>query len=138
MDIELTVTLLIVALCINGAGIGGQQVVGVVDALHEASRAGYPDSPATQGLVAGLWSSLSGAGRFVSRAGSGFLVDSFGFAAVAAIACGLQLVIALCTFLYLVIFECSLVPRDSGLSFNEVAIVEQGKRRDEKVSCLSF
>ena len=32
MDIELTVTLLIVALCINGAGIGGQQVVGVVDA----------------------------------------------------------------------------------------------------------
>ena len=59
-------------------------------------------------------------------------------AAVAAIACGLQLVIALCTFLYLVIFECSLVPRDSGLSFNEVAIVEQGKRRDEKVSCLKY
>ena len=28
--------LLIVALCFNGVGIGGQQVAGVVDALHEA------------------------------------------------------------------------------------------------------
>ena len=31
-----------------------------------------------QGLVAGLWSSLSGAGRFVSRGGTGFLVDTVG------------------------------------------------------------
>ena len=28
--------LLIVALCFNGVGIGGEQVAGVVDALHEA------------------------------------------------------------------------------------------------------
>jgi hypothetical protein len=29
-------------------GIGGQQVVGIVDALHEAVGAGYPDDPSTQ------------------------------------------------------------------------------------------
>ena len=79
-----------IALCFNGAGIGGQQVVGVVDAMHEAAAAGYPDNPATHGLVAGLWSSLSGAGRFVSRGASGFLVDQFGFDAVSSIACGMQ------------------------------------------------
>ena len=42
------------------------------------------------GLIAGLWSSLSGAGRFVSRAGSGFLVDTIGFNWTAAIAAALQ------------------------------------------------
>jgi len=133
IDIQLSVPLLVAALCLNGAGIGGQQVAGVVDALHEASSAGYPDSPSTQGLVAGLWSSLSGAGRFVSRAGSGILVDMFGFAAVSSIACGLQGVVAISTFLYLVMCECSLVARDPGLRWDEVTIVEQGRSRDEKV-----
>ena len=31
------------ALSLNGVGIGGEQVAGVVDALHEAIAAGYPD-----------------------------------------------------------------------------------------------
>merc|ERR1719221_592649 len=44
--VSLTIPSLVAALCINGVGIGGQQVVGVVDALHEASRAGYPENPA--------------------------------------------------------------------------------------------
>ena len=64
--VSLTIPSLVAALCINGVGIGGQQVVGVVDALHEASRAGYPENAATQGLVAGMWSSLSGAGRCIN------------------------------------------------------------------------
>ena len=46
--VSLSIPLLVVSLSINGVGIGGQQVVGVVDALHEASKAGYPDDPATQ------------------------------------------------------------------------------------------
>ena len=49
--ISLTLPIVVVALCVNGVGIGGQQVVGVVDALHEASRAGYPDDPATQVII---------------------------------------------------------------------------------------
>ena len=96
-------------------------------------QAGYPDNPATQGLVAGMWSSLSGAGRFISRAGSGILVDQFGFNAVACIAGGLQLVVALCTFLYLVMCECSLVTRDRSVRWEEVTIVDRGRRRDDKV-----
>ena len=44
-------------------GIGGQQVVGVVDALHTAVGSGYPDDPATQvgniiGEVVGKMGSL--------------------------------------------------------------------------------
>ena len=31
-----TLPLLVFALCLNGVGIGGEQVAGVVDALHEA------------------------------------------------------------------------------------------------------
>jgi hypothetical protein len=31
-----TLPLVIVALCVNGVGIGGEQVSGVVDALNEA------------------------------------------------------------------------------------------------------
>ena len=140
-DIKLTLPILVIALCFNGAGIGGQQVVGVVDAMHEAAAAGYPDNPATHGLIAGLWSSLSGAGRFVSRGASGFLVEQFGFDAVSTIACGMQAMLLLkhfqsslnfpqvaiagATFLYIIMFECSLVSRDSRLRSLSVTIVEQ-------------
>ena len=65
-------------------------MAGIVDALHEVCNAGYADSPSTQDLVAGLWSSLSGLGRLISRAGSGILVDYYGFNAVVTIACSLQ------------------------------------------------
>jgi hypothetical protein len=54
------------------------------------SNAGYPDDPAMHGIIAGLWSSLSGAGRFVSRVGSGILVDCIGFDSTAAIVTSLQ------------------------------------------------
>jgi hypothetical protein len=53
-------------------------------------NAGYPDDPAMHGLIAGLWSSLSGAGRFVSRVGSGVLVDNIGFDSTAVIVTVLQ------------------------------------------------
>ena len=66
------------------------------------------------------------------------MVDMFGFAAVSSIACGLQVAVALCTFIYLVMFECSLVSRDPGLRWDEVTIVEQGRRRDEKVIFKKF
>ena len=79
-----------------------------------------------------MWSSLSGAGRFTSRAGSGILVDQFGFNAVACIAGGLQLLVALCTFLYLVMCECSLVSRDQR-RWEEVTVLGQGRSRDDKV-----
>ena len=162
--ISLTLPIVVVALCVNGVGIGGQQVVGVVDALHEASRAGYPDDPATQvmrylskylskasmgtflvqyfnsklfqGLVAGMWSSLSGAGRFVSRAGSGILTDLYGFPKVAFIAFSLQLLVAVATSLYLFCCECSLANREpeaGGLRWEDVTVVEQGSRREDKV-----
>ena len=42
------------------------------------------------GLIAGLWSSLSGLGRFMSRVGSGILVDFIGFNPTAAIVTVLQ------------------------------------------------
>ena len=64
----------------------------------------------------------------------------YGFAAVSSIASGLQVVVAMGTFLYLVMFECSLVARDSGLRWDEVTIVEQGKGRlrDERVGLFVF
>ena len=123
IHLELTVPLLVTCLCLNGGGISGQQVAGIVDALHEVSNAGYSDSPSTQGLVAGLWSSLSGLGRFVSRAGSGFLVDYYGFNTVVAIACSLQGGLAVFTLVYLVTCECRLVKRDRSLE--QVFIVEE-------------
>ena len=36
-----TIPLVVAALCFNGIGIGGQQVAGVVDALHEAWSVSY-------------------------------------------------------------------------------------------------
>ena len=44
------------------------------------------------GIIAGLWSSLSGAGRFVSRLGSGILVDHIGFDNTAGIVTALQVI----------------------------------------------
>ena len=85
-----SIYLVTAALCLNGIGIGGEQVAGIVDALHEAINAGYPDDPNMHGLIAGLWSSLSGAGRFVSRSFSGFLIVWIGFDRTAAVASALQ------------------------------------------------
>jgi len=108
LNIKVTLTMVVVGLCLNGLGIGGQQVAGVVDALCEAVGAGYPDDPSTQGLVAGLWSSLSGFGRFTSRAGSGILVDYIGaltgfggFNSVAFMATSLQFTIGGLTTAYI-------------------------------------
>jgi hypothetical protein len=56
-------------------------------------NAGYPDDPSMHGIIAGLWSSLSGAGRFISRVGTGILVDCIGFNPTAAIMTTLQLAI---------------------------------------------
>ena len=82
-----------------------------------------------------MWSSLSGAGRFISRAGSGLLVDLYGFNAVTGIACLLQLVVAMLTFMYLVMCECSLVSRDTELRWKDVTIVDNSgsRRREDKV-----
>ena len=65
-----------------------------------SSNAGYPDDPAMHGIIAGLWSSLSGAGRFVSRVGSGILVDCIGFDSTAAIVTSLQGAVVSSTLFY--------------------------------------
>ena len=83
-----------------------------------------------------MWSSLSGAGRFVSRAGSGILTDLYGFPKVAFIAFSLQLLVAVATCLYLFCCECSLANREpeaGGLRWEDVTVVEQGSRREDKV-----
>lgn len=125
VDINLSMPLLIVALCFNGVGIGGQQVAGVVDALHEAVNAGYPDDPAMHGLIAGLWSSLSGLGRFTSRVGSGLLVDCIGFDKTAFIVVGLQVIIGAITLFYTVFCECTLKVRNSVQREDEVSIIDE-------------
>jgi hypothetical protein len=56
-------TLVVVSIylwAVPGVGIGGQQVVGIVDALHEAVGAGYPDDPSTQVAFDDLSISLKG------------------------------------------------------------------------------
>ena len=88
-----------------------------------------------------MWSSLSGAGRFVSRAGSGILTDLYGFPKVAFIAFSLQLLVAVATSLYLFCCECSLANREpeaGGLRWEDVTVVEQGSRREDKVVTRTF
>jgi len=130
--IDLNIYILVLALCINGMGIGGQQIAGVIDALHETVGAGFPDDPSTQGLVAGLWSSLSGMGRFISRAGSGYLVDELGFSITSAMFCALQLSCTIITFLYLIMCECHLQKREYS-RWDDVTVVDGKRGRDDKV-----
>jgi hypothetical protein len=95
-----TLYVAIMALCLNGVAISGQQVAGVVDALHEATLSGFPDSPDTHGVVSGVWNSLSGGGRFISRCLAGILVDSIGFRDSTTIIVALQGSIALVALIY--------------------------------------
>lgn len=133
LDVGRSMPILVFALCLNGVGIGGEQVAGVVDALHEAVRVGYPDDPAMHGLIAGLWSSLSGAGRFVSRLGSGMLVECIGFHYTAAIVTTLQGLIAASTFAYFIFYECTL-KRQPPVQWQDVTIIEgDGDNQDEIV-----
>ena len=57
------------------------------------SDAGFPDSASTHSMIAGIWSSFSGAGRFVSRAGTGILVDHIGFQMTAVVIFTVQIIV---------------------------------------------
>jgi len=111
-----SIWIIFIALFINGAAVGGLQVAGVVDAYKSAIDAGLPDDPSTHGMVAGLWSSLSGAGRFVSRAGSGILVDFLGFQYTSTIVVALNLTVIITYTFYLTYTEwCA--PEDEDLKY---------------------
>merc|ERR1719499_1721683 len=77
------------------------------------------------GLIAGLWSSLSGLGRFTSRVGSGLLVDCIGFDKTAFIVVGLQVIIGAITLFYTVFCECTLKVRNSVQREDEVSIIDE-------------
>lgn len=98
-----TLSVVILALILNGIGIGGQQVAGVVDAMREVVGAGFPDVAGTHGFVAGLWASLSGVGRFLSRTVSGFLVDTMGFRKASVIVVALHAFVVVMTVVYLLL-----------------------------------
>ena len=80
----------------------------IIDGIHvlysviSTRNAGYPNDPSLHGLISGLWSSLSGLGRFVSRAGSGFMVERIGFDKTAAVAVMLQAIVVGDTIIYYV------------------------------------
>nr|CAG4644868.1 EOG090X07SU [Leptodora kindtii] len=99
MHIDRNLTVVGIALAISGVAFAGQQVAGVVDAMHGAVDAGFPDSASTHSMIAGIWSSFSGAGRFVSRAGTGILVDHIGFQMTAVVIFTVQIIVAVCTVL---------------------------------------
>ncbi|XP_068202801.1 MFS-type transporter SLC18B1-like [Palaemon carinicauda] len=105
LPIKSTLGIVIAALILNGFGIGGQQVAGVVDAMREAVCAGFPDEAGTHGCVAGLWASLSGAGRFTSRAGTGILVDHIGFRKSSVVVVALHGAIIALTTVYLLFYK---------------------------------
>ncbi|CAB4059884.1 unnamed protein product [Lepeophtheirus salmonis] len=121
---KLTLGIVIISLCLNGIGIGGEQVSGVVDAMHEVGNAGYPDNPNIHGIIAGLWSSLSGAGRFISRAGSGMMVHAMGFDYTAAFVMSLQGIIVIITVIYMIFWESCLLYPKSSISWDNVPYVE--------------
>ena len=122
-----SIYLVTAALIVNGVAIGGEQVAGIVDALHEAINADYPDDPNMHGLIAGLWSSLSGAGRFVSRSLSGFLIVWIGFDKTAAVATALQCVVALATLLYFLLCECSVKSNRAAVQWNDTEDKDKGE-----------
>lgn len=101
VEMVYTLWLLCVTLGLNGVGIAGLQVSGVVDALHEVIDAGYPDDPVTHGCVAGLWSSLSGFGRFLSRTTSGIMVDHIGFRSATTVVFTFHAAVILMTVFYM-------------------------------------
>ncbi|KAK4296007.1 hypothetical protein Pmani_031474 [Petrolisthes manimaculis] len=104
VPINRTIGVVIASLVLNGVGIGGQQVAGVVDAMREAVSAGFPESADTHGCVAGLWASLSGIGRFTSRTGSGFLVDVLGFRKASVFVVSLHGFVVVMTATYLAVW----------------------------------
>ncbi|KAB7498083.1 MFS-type transporter, partial [Armadillidium nasatum] len=105
LPIQHTIWVIIIALILNGFGVGGQQVAGVVSAMKDTVDAGFPDEPDTHAFVASLWSSLSGGGRFISRAGSGFLVDTIGYRPTSAIVTSFHIFILVVSLTYVCLVE---------------------------------
>jgi len=103
VPIERTLSLTLVALILIGIGVGGQQLGGVIDALHETIDGGYSDDAATHGCVAGMWSSIGGLGRFVARSGCGVMVDNIGFRWSSVVIMAFHAALALATFIFLAI-----------------------------------
>ncbi|RXG69874.1 MFS-type transporter SLC18B1 [Armadillidium vulgare] len=105
LPVQHTIWVIIIALILNGFGVGGQQVAGVVSAMKDTVDAGFPDEPDTHAFVASLWSSLSGGGRFISRAGSGFLVDTIGYRPTSAIVTSFHIFILVVSLTYVCLVE---------------------------------
>ncbi|XP_037068578.1 MFS-type transporter SLC18B1-like [Pollicipes pollicipes] len=101
LPIHQTLWMVVVSLCLYGMSIGGMQVAGVVDALREAVGGGLHDDATTHAVVAGMWSSLSGAGRFISRCGAGILVDTIGFPLASSVIVLLHMGMALLASVYM-------------------------------------
>jgi len=126
LNIPLEMGIIIFAMFINGVAIGGQQVAGVVDALNEAIDAGYPDDPSTHGCVSGMWSSVSGLGRFLARTASGFLVDDFGFPVAAMIVVAIQVFVGCLTVFFIFYKRASeRAIADSGDSMPKYVVVSE-------------
>jgi len=132
IPVEKTMALLILALNLNRLGIDGEQVAGVVDALHEAIAAGYLYNPLMHGLIAGLGSLLSGTGRFVSRVSSGFLVDNFGFDATAAIVTTIKAIKAASMLTYYIPFEFNRQERSSSVHWHDMTSIDEQRSRGGK------
>ncbi|GAB6030029.1 hypothetical protein CHUAL_005716 [Chamberlinius hualienensis] len=94
--------LVVFGLVLNGIGAGGQQVITMADSVHEMIVAGYGDYQCIS-VVAGLWPSLSGLGRFIARSTSGILVYHLGHTFVTCVVFGLNALLVTATLIFLLV-----------------------------------
>ncbi|XP_059481311.1 MFS-type transporter SLC18B1-like [Neocloeon triangulifer] len=71
--------MVIIGLLIHGTGIGLLLVSAFIDALHSATKNGFPDDISTYAIVSGLWASAFALGAFIGPSIGGVMLDFVGF-----------------------------------------------------------
>ncbi|OWA49848.1 putative MFS-type transporter SLC18B1 [Hypsibius exemplaris] len=99
---KLQLWMVIVALLIQGIGLGGLLVPPLKDAINAAIKKGYPNNLETRGLLSGLFASLFSLGAFLGPVVGGSLIDVISFDWTAVIIAGLNFFVAGLLMFYLV------------------------------------
>ncbi|KAK7601703.1 hypothetical protein V9T40_009144 [Parthenolecanium corni] len=107
LPIPQTLTVVMIALFLQGLALAGGNVAGFIDSIRSAVAAGYPADISTYGLMSGIWASAFAFGAFVGPSVAGFLYDIVGFQKATIFVVVINVILLFILSAYLIVTKCA-------------------------------